>query len=187
MIRRTFAFFALFAFSALTWAQGLTTAQLTTVRTFACADTGTARPMVLAGDTAGVRGWLNTAGAFIVWRTNVTNDELGDAMNGTEVAGLSSLGMQRLQVLSAYSGGSQNMARADRRAAFDAVFSGAGGVNTRAAMAVLWKRSALRVEQALATGTGTTGTPGLTTWEGLMSETDSGRMLFTDSGALIGC
>ena len=62
--------------------------------------------------------------AFIVWRTSVSNDELGDAMNGTEVAGLSSLNMQRLQVLSAYSGGSQNMSRADRRAAFDSVFSG---------------------------------------------------------------
>lgn len=178
-------FVALFA--SLAQAQSLSTQQLATVRAFACADTGTARPMVLAGDAAGLRTWLNTAGTFVVWRTNVTNDELGDAMNGTEVAGLSSLNMQRLQVLAAYSGGSQNMARADRRAAFDAVFSGAGGATTRAAMAVLWKRSALRVEQALATGTGTTGTPGLLTFEGAVSEVDAARLLFTDSGALIGC
>lgn len=169
------------------WAQSLTTPQQAAVRVFACADIATARSYVLAGDATNLRAWLNAAGTFVVWRTKVTNDELGDAMNGTEVAGLSSLNMQRLQVLAAYSGGSQNMARADRRAAFDAVFSGAGGAITRASMAILWKRNALRVEQALATGTGTTATPGLLTYEGDISETDSVRLLYNDDSSLKGC
>jgi hypothetical protein len=177
----------LFAVCSLAQAQGLSLAQLATIRAFACADTATARPMVLAGDANGLRDWLNAAGTFVVWRTSVSNDELGDAMNGTEIAGLSSLGMQRLQVLAAYSGGSQNMTRADRRAAFDAVFSGAGGAVTRAAMALLWKRNSLRVEQALASGTGTTTTPGLMTFEGAASGPDIVQMLYTDNGSLRGC
>lgn len=168
-------------------AQAMTTAQQDTVRAFACLDVAAARPLVVAGDSAGLRTWLNTTGTFIVWRTKVTNDELGDAMNGTEVAGLSSLNMQRLQVLAAYSGGSQNMARADRRAAFDAVFSGAGGAVTRASMATLWKRAVTRAEQALASGTGTTLSPGLTTYEGEVGELDVALMLFNPNGTLKGC
>ena len=39
----------------------LTTAQQTTVRAFACVDNATARPMMLAGDTANLRAWLNAA------------------------------------------------------------------------------------------------------------------------------
>lgn len=181
----TAAVIALFAFASN--AQALSDAQKTTIRTFACADTATARPMVLAGDTESLRAWLNATGTFVVWRTNVTNDELGDAMNGTEVTGLSSLNMQRLQVLAAYSGGSQNMSRADRRAAFDGVFSGAGGTITRASMAVIWKRNAARAEQALATGTGSTAVPGTMTFEGQVSGPDVSTMVYTDSGVLRGC
>lgn len=105
MIQRIFTFAALCVASVGAWAQSLTPAQQTTVRAFACADTGTARAYVLNGDANNLRAWLNAQGVFVVWHTNVTNDELGDAMNGTEVAGLSSLNMQRLQVLAAYSGG----------------------------------------------------------------------------------
>ena len=187
LIRRIFILAALCVASVGASAQSLTSAQQTTVRAFACADTGMARPYMLNGDANSLRAWLNAKGTFVVWRTSITNDELGDAMNGTEVAGLSSLNMQRLQVLAAYSGGSQNMARADRRAAFDAVFSGAGGATTRAAMAILWKRNAMRVEQALATGTGTTATPGLLVYEGEISETDAVRLLYNDNGTLKGC
>ena len=187
MIRRILILAALALAAFASHAQALTSQQQATVRTFACADVATARAFVTTGDTASLRTWLNTVGTFVVWRTNVTNDELGDAMNGTEVAGLSSLNMQRLQVLAAYSGGSQNMARADRRAAFDQTFSGAGGALTRASMAILWKRNATRAEQALGSGTGTTATPGLTTFEGVVSEVDVSAMTFTSSGQLIGC
>lgn len=171
MLRRLFLFALLLPL--LAFGQSLTSAQLTTLKAAIAAETDpvlvTARE---AGATGAMAAFYNTASnpAFIVWRTNVTNDELGDAMNGTEVAGLSSLNMQRLQVLAAYSGGSQNMSRSDRRAAFDAVFSGAGGATTRAAMAALWKRIATRAERLYATGTGTTAIPGLMTYEGQVSD-----------------
>lgn len=106
---------------------------------------------------------------FTVWRTSVKNDDIGDAMNGTEVAGLTSADLARLQVLAAYSGGSQNPSRADRRAAFDAVFSGAGGANTRTALAALWRRAATRAEKLLATGIGTDPSPATLGAEGLIT------------------
>lgn len=177
--RLTVAFFAV-VFSALTWAQGLTTAQLATLAAHIRANTDPAVVAALANgaDNEIARLYnLDAVPAFVVWRTNVTNDELGDAMNGTEVAGLSSLNMQRLQVLAAYSGGSQNMSRADRRSAFDQVFSGAGGATTRAAMAVLWKRNARLVEKVFATGTGSTGSPATLVYEGTISGDDVSRAL----------
>jgi hypothetical protein len=110
---------------------------------------------------------------FWVFRTRITNEEIGDAMNGTEITGLSSLQMQRLQVLAAYSGGTQSAARADRRAAFDQVFSGAGGATTRASLAVTWRRLATRAEKLFATiGTGAIGDPATMAFEGNLTQTE---------------
>lgn len=95
----------------------------------------------------------------ICWKTAVSNEDIGNAMNGTEIAGLSSLGMQRLQVLAAYSNGTQNPSRFDRRDAFDRVFSGSGGNVTRPALLALWKRTMLRIEKLFATGTGSDASP----------------------------
>lgn len=137
-------------------------AQYATLKTFILADPALSQvPLGEDGDDLIARA-LNVVQTpdFWVFKTSVTNEEIGDAMNGSEVAGLSSLGMQRLQVLAAYSGGAQNPSRADRRAAFDAVFNGAGGAITRPALAVLWRRLATRVERLYATGTGSTGAPG---------------------------
>ncbi len=107
--------------------------------------------------------------AFTVWRTSVPNEELGDAFNGTEVAGLSSLNMQRLQLLFDASRGTQNGARADRRSAFDSCFSGAGGQLTRAALAPVWRRLATVAEKLFATGTGSDATPATLVVEGEIS------------------
>lgn len=175
-------------FSALACAQSLTTAQLTTARTFACADTGTARPMVLAGDTAALRGWFNTAGSYVVWRTNVTRDEVmrNAAFDWSRVDNLTA-GKARIWDWM-FAAGTINAAQANIRAGIDATWVGtAADLAVRAAVYAVVKRNALRVEQALATGTGTTATPGTMSAEGPLSETDSGRMLFTDSGVLIGC
>ena len=104
--------------------------------------------------------------AFILWRTSVTNEEIGDAFNGTEIAGLASLPMQRIQVLAAMSNGTQNPSRFDRRDAFDRIFSGAGGANTRAALAVIWRRFATRAEVLFATGLGSDASPATPGWQG---------------------
>ena len=121
-----------------------------------------------AGQAAPMTEWWNRESSplKIVWRTSVSNEEIGDAMNGTEVAGLSSLNMQRAQMLANYSNGTQNPSRFDRRDAFDRIFSGAGGQNTRAALAVVWRRAATRFEQLFATGTGSDASPGTLGYEG---------------------
>lgn len=149
----------------------LTTAQLQALKAAIQADPAlSSQPMTSAGalfiaDTFNAQA----SPAFTVWKTSVTNEAIGDAMNGTEIAGLSSLGMQRLQVLAAYSGGTQNPSRADRRAAFDAVFSGAGGNITRPALAALWRRLATRAEKLFATGTGSDASPATLVFEGTLS------------------
>jgi hypothetical protein len=77
-----------------------------------------------------------------------------------------------LQVLEQYSGGSFNPSLTDMRAGFDSIFSGAGGVNTRAALLALYKRSARYIEKIFATGTGTDASPGTLVYEGTISYQD---------------
>ena len=151
----------------------LTPAQLLTLKAAIAAETDAGFVVNrVAGNTGLMAEFYNTASTFIVYKTSATNDEIGDAMNGTEVAGLSSLSMQRLQLLANYSGSTQNPSRVDRRAAFDAAFSGAGGAITRVSLAALWKRAAKRGERLFATGTGTTATPGLLVFEGDIDNDD---------------
>ena len=61
---------------------------------------------------------------------------------------------------------------ADFRAGMDNIFSGAGGVITRAQLLALYKRTALRGEKLYATGTGSDAVPGLLTYEGPILNTD---------------
>jgi hypothetical protein len=149
----------------------LTAAQQTTLRNAILADNElNALPQTQDGAFEIARRLnLNASPDFTVWKTAVSNEDIGNAMNGTEIAGLSSLNMQRLQVLSAYSNGTQNPSRADRRAAFDAAFSGAGGTITRAALLILWKRLATRLEKIFATGTGSNASPATLVVEGAIS------------------
>ena len=149
----------------------MTPAQLQTLRTAIDADPALTA-FVQAGNLNAVLNALNATGTVTVWRTSVTNEEIGDAMNGSEVAGLASLPMQRLQVLAALSNGTQNPSRFDRRDAFDRIFSGAGGQLTRAALAIIWRRLATMAEGLLATGTGTDAVPATLTLEGDLSLRD---------------
>lgn len=108
-----------------------------------------------------VANWYNqpAAPAFTVWKTLVPIGEVGRTFNATEMAGLTSLNTQRLQNLAAWLVGGVNPSLATVRQFFDDVFSGAGGVNTRAALLALWKRAATRAEKLFATGTGTDAVP----------------------------
>lgn len=109
--------------------------------------------------------------AFIVWRRRVPLTELGDAMVGTEVAGLTTANLTRLQVYAEYNqegiNGSQNTSDA-----FDSIFSGAGGAGTRPLLHIVWRRSATRIEKILATGTGSDASPATMGYEGVISGTD---------------
>ena len=188
MIRRILILAALCVASMGAWAQSLTPAQQTTVRAFACADTGTARPYVLNGDANSLRAWLNTQGTFVVWRTSVPLVEIlrNPAYDWTRVDNLS-VGKARIWEMM-FMPGPIDCSRANIRAGIDAVWVGtAADLAVRAVVMAQCKRNSNRVEQALATGTGTTATPGLLTYEGEIGETDSVRLLYNDNGTLKGC
>jgi hypothetical protein len=97
--------------------------------------------------------------AFTAWKTSVTITEVGDKINGGELAGLSSLNNTRLQTVVILSQGGVNPSMADRRQFFDDIFSGAGGATTRASLLALWKTLATRVQKLFAAGTGSDASP----------------------------
>lgn len=127
-----------------------------------------------AGATGAMAGWYSDLAtpAFIVWKTSVPVAQVGVAQNSTELAGLTTANTSRLQVLALFSGGSFNPSIADVRAGFDSIYSGAGGVLTRAALLALWKRSARRVEKLFASGAGTDVSPAQLIYEGQVSDAD---------------
>ena len=170
------------------WAQTLTPAQIVTVRAAACADTATARPLMMAGDANALGAWLNSASTFITWRTDVRADEIGNAWVGTDIDGMSALNMQRLQLLLASSaGGVFDMTRADRRAGFENPFGTNANNASRVAMRAAWKRAATQAERALATGTGTDATPGALTFAGAVQQSQATGIVYRDNGTLWGC
>lgn len=149
----------------------LNTAQLSTLKAFILADpTLNAFPMNSDGAYE-IAKRLNLAAspAFIVWKTSVPIKEVGENMNSSEVSGLTTANTNRLSVLGQYSGNVFNPARADTRAAFDSIFSGTGGQLTRAALAILWKRSATVGEKLFATGTGSDASPATLVVEGAIA------------------
>lgn len=109
---------------------------------------------------------------FTVWKTSVPISEVGDAINASELVGLTSLNVQRLQAISDYSGGVINPSKSDRRSAFDQVFSAAGGTVTRPSLLALWKRLATAGEKLFATGTGSDAVPATLVVEGVIDRQD---------------
>lgn len=118
--------------------------------------------------------FYNTASspAFIVFKTKVPIQTVGEAFNAAELAGLTSLNTQRLQNLAAWLLDGVNPSLTSVRQFFDDIFSGAGGANTRTALLALWKRTATKAERLYATGTGSDPSPGLLVFEGSLSGSD---------------
>lgn len=124
-----------------------------------------------AGAVGAMAGWYNVAGTFTAWRSSVSVRETGQAFNGAEWANLTSANHTRLQTVAQYLA-TYNPSQADVRAMFNDIWSGAGGVTTRANLLALWKRKATRGERLFATGAGTDATPGVLTFEGSMDAED---------------
>lgn len=147
----------------------LTPAQMTTLRNDILADPALAalpqgNPSALA-----IANAYNAAAnpSYTVWKSSVTADEIGNAWIGTDIDGMSSLNMQRLQLLLASSPlGVFDMRRADRRAGFENPFGTNQNNASRVAMRTAWKRLANRFEKLFASGTGSDASPGITTLEG---------------------
>jgi hypothetical protein len=110
--------------------------------------------------------------AFTVWKTSVPITEVGDAINASELVGLTTGKLQQLQTISDFSGGVINPSKADRRSAFDQVFSAAGGAITRPALLALWKRLATAGERIFAVGTGSDAVPATLVVEGQIDRQD---------------
>lgn len=119
--------------------------------------------------------WFNGISTFIVWRTYVTQEEyqsredLGTTFNWSSTGGFIGRSQgERDAWRTIFASGSANPSKANVLAAFDDIFSGtgAGAVANRAHLLAVSKRPATNAEKALATGTGTSITPGLLTFEG---------------------
>lgn len=116
---------------------------------------------------------------FAVWRSEVSKDEIGNAWVGTDIDGMSSLNMQRLQLLFASVGerSTFDMRRADRRAGFENPFGANTNNASRVAMRAAWKRNATRLEKLLASGTGSDASPGITTFEGTVTYSEINQVM----------
>ena len=150
----------------------LTDAQKQTLKTFIAANPVWAA-MPKNSDTAFfIAAELNKTVSpdFIVWSTDVTSNEIGNAWSGTDIDGMSALNMQRLQLLLASAGGGLfDMSRADRRAGFENPFGTNVNNTSRVAMRTIWKRKASVVEKLFATGTGTDASPATMSYESPIS------------------
>lgn len=111
-----------------------------------------------------VAGYYNQPAApgWTTWRRNVALVEVANNLNGTDLSGLSSLNHTRLQTVVMLSQSGVDASLADRRQFFDDIFSGAGGVNTRANLLALWKRLATYAQKLFSTGTGSDASPATT-------------------------
>ena len=124
-----------------------------------------------AGATGAMAEFYSQPGAFVVWKTSVSRNEVGKTFIASALAAITAGNNDKLANFAAWNE-TINPSRADQRAFFDDVFSVAAGASTRAALLALWKRFALRGERVYATGTGTDAAPGALVYEGTISEND---------------
>ena len=103
---------------------------------------------------------------FTVWKTSVPIVEVGQNVDGSELANKTTGDNTRLQTIIQLSGGFINPSLADQRMFFDDVFSGAGGNITRPKLLALWKRLSTRLEKVFAIGTGSDASPATMVIEG---------------------
>jgi hypothetical protein len=144
----------------------LTSTQLTALKNAINADgTLSALPNNSDGNSSIAAAFnLQAVPDWTIWKKLVPVADIGKKINGTELAGLTSLNHTRLQTiitLTTASGG-LDASLADQRQFFDDIFSGAGGTNTRAALLILWKKLSSRAEKLFSTGTGSNASPATT-------------------------
>lgn len=121
---------------------------------------------------------LNLPTAFVVWRTNVTKDEI--MQNGFDWMQVDNLSIGKARIwewLFDNDARSINPSKANVRAGIDEAWKGtAAMLAVRAAVYLHCKRAATRAEQILGSGTGTDATPVTLGFEGDVSINDIGAM-----------
>lgn len=141
----------------------LTLAQKQTVKAHILGDQ-TLTNLYTSLNYSGLASALNAATAFIVWRTYVSEDEMYDAYVWTEMDSLTQARFNALTLL--VKPGSINPSKTNIRQGLNDIFAAAQLSGTKTALTALAKRAATVTEALFTTGTGTSGSPGLLTWEG---------------------
>lgn len=130
-----------------------------------------------AVDDVGLAEWFNaTDAAYIVWKPNVTKDEIqgSDAYDWTRVDNLTAGKARIWDSMFDNAARSINPSKPNIRAGIDASWVGtAADLAVRAAVYAQCKRSATRAEKALAAGAGTTNSPSTMSWVGPITYADA--------------
>lgn len=142
---------------------------------------------IAAGNDVAVADWFNTGTLYVVWRTSVAKKEYQSAISaiGTSFSWSGTGGYiarsqgERDAWNTLFPDGFVDPSKLNVRNAFNDIFSGtgAGAINNRDHLVSLSKRNATNAEKALATGLGTTLSPGELTWEGYISSDDVSYIL----------
>lgn len=134
-----------------------------------------------ARDSTGIQNWLNETGTATVWKSSVTKNEVGKTFQATALAAITAGNNEKLANFAAWNE-VIDPSRADQRQFFNDIFSVAAGATTRAALDLLWRRTATRGERIFATGTGTDALPATLGYEGQLSEFDVRSACWSDTG-----
>lgn len=174
-MNRLLAILALAAtlFVSQSHAAALSDAQKSTLKAAALADPTAAGYILVTGDDIALRGWFNADTSYVLWRTSLTRAELfkDPAFDWTRVDNLT-IGKARIADWQ-FSSGSINCTEANIRAGIDATWVGtAADLAVRASVYAKCKRLATRAESFLGVGSGTTLSPSVPQWEGIVSGQD---------------
>lgn len=174
MRRFVYALAAVISLSFVGFAHAaLTSTQIAALKTACLADTVGCKPFHDAANDDALAGYFNADTAtFIVWRTSVTKEEITQdpSFDWTRVDNLS-VGKARIwDLMFDNSSRAINASNANVRAGIAAAWVGAAAdLAVQAAVLAKCKRSATRAEKALASGTGTSVSPAVMTFQGTIS------------------
>lgn len=161
----------------------LTQAQKDSLKSAILAES-TIQSCVTNGDDGCVANWLNSESTFVVWRTRVSKDEYqtstgpttGTTFDWANAGGYISRSQGERDAWNTMFSvnGTVNPSKPNVISAFNDIFSGsgAGAASNRNLLLDLSKRKATQAEKILATGTGTSVSPGTMTFEGQIAVND---------------
>ena len=175
-MKKTFLFLLLFTFSSSILA--LTRNEKTTLKSILLAEASITQCLT-AGNDVCIANWLNASSSFIVWKTSVTaTDVYADTgFDFTLVDGLT-VGKRDEWSNFIMKFGNFNPSKSNIRAGIADVWSGtAAKVAVQTAILSLSKRESTNAEKVLATGTGTTISPGVLTFEGFIQVSEVSEIL----------
>ncbi len=153
-------------------AQAFTDAEKTQLRTAAQAEPSIAT-CISQGNDVCVADWFNTPSTFVAWRTVLNERDIyaDPGFNFTLYDGLTQ--GKRDEWVLLLKENSCDPSKSNIRNGIIDVWSGtAAKVLVQDAIFAIAKRFASNAEKILATGTGTTATPGVMTWEGTININD---------------